>query len=186
MKQDLSGSARAGIAVCVVCLCGFAVSGCRREATAADTSPKPGAAAKDDKAKKPKTPTYARQIGPDSKKYRTEGGKAYLLAKGRHDDPDAEWYDFTGSPIPYAKLQYGIGKDRIRAIDDPLFVAADDPRLLNVGASHYRNERATKNDEIMVIGYVEGGEARAYPTALLDGHELVNDEIQGKPVTVGW
>jgi hypothetical protein len=37
-----------------------------------------------------------------------------------------------------------------------------------------------------VIGYVAEGQPRAYPTALLDGHELVNDEALGKPFTVGW
>ena len=41
-------------------------------------------------------------------------------------------------------------------------------------------------DDLMVIGYVMEGEARAYPTALLDRHEVVNDEFKGKPVTVGW
>jgi hypothetical protein len=30
------------------------------------------------------------------------------------------------------------------------------------------------------------GQPRAYPTALLDQHELVNDEFLGKPVSVGW
>ena len=38
----------------------------------------------------------------------------------------------------------------------------------------------------MVIGYVGNGDARAYPASLLDHHELVNDRIGGKPVTVGW
>ncbi len=190
MKRSPFGSPRAGIAACVWLVCCVVLTGCERAAPAAEpqVKPKPAAkAAKSDESKKPKGRPIAGRIGKDSRKYRTEGGKAFLLASGRHDDPKAEWYDFTGSPIPPEELQYGIGKDRIRAIDDPFFVAPDDARLLKVGKSHYRrNERAKTNDEIMVIGYVESGEARAYPTALLDGHELVNDEIQGKPVTVGW
>ena len=36
------------------------------------------------------------------------------------------------------------------------------------------------NDDIMVIGYEIHGDARAYPAALLDEHELVNDLIGGK------
>ena len=35
-------------------------------------------------------------------------------------------------------------------------------------------------------GYVIDGQARAYPTALLDHHELVNDTLAGKPILVGW
>ena len=46
-------------------------------------------------------------------------------------------------------------------------------------------ERA-EGDEIMVIGFAVGTEARAYPVGLLDHHELVNDSLGGKPVTVGW
>ena len=77
--------------------------------------------------------------------------------------------------------------DRIRSIDDPVYVSPDDPRLLEIPTSPYReDEVAASNDEIMVVGYVEEGEARAYPTALLDRHEVVNDRISGKPVTVGW
>ena len=30
------------------------------------------------------------------------------------------------------QLQFGIGKDSIRSIDDPLFVSPDDPRLLKL------------------------------------------------------
>jgi len=89
--------------------------------------------------------------------------------------------------MPAEDLQFGIGQDRIEAIDDPVFVEPDDPRLLEIPASKYRPSEAPKtNDEIMVIGYVYGDDARAYPAALLDGHELVNDMVGGKPVTVGW
>ena len=99
---------------------------------------------------------------------------------------DAEWYDFTGAPMPPEELQYGIGKDRIRAIDDPVFVRPDDPRLLTIPASPYRDEPVETAADIMVIGYIMEGEPRAYPTALLDRHEIVNDEFKGKPVSVGW
>ncbi len=130
---------------------------------------------------------YRAQLGPDSKKIKTEGDKTLLWAGGDPDSPDAEWYDFTGSPISAAELQFGIGKDRIRAIDDPLFVSPDDPRLLKLPVSRYRRgERPATTDDVMVIGYVQDGDARAYPTALLDRHEVVNDRFGGKPVAVGW
>ena len=123
-----------------------------------------------------------------SDKVRREGGKTLLWAGGaRPPGPDTQWYDFTGSVIPPEELQFGIGKDRIRAIDDPLFVSADDPRLLKLAHSRYRrDQKPTSNDQIRVIGYVNAKDARAYPVALLDHHELVNDVIGGTPLTVGW
>ncbi len=143
------------------------------------------AAADDEKAQKPK---YRGLLGPDSNKVKTEGDKTLLWSGGgKPDSPEAQWYDFTGSPIPAAELQFGIGKDRIRSIDDPLFVSPDDPRLLELPPPGYgRADKPKRNDEIEVIGYAVDGQARAYPTALLDRHELVNDRIGGKPVTVGW
>ena len=120
--------------------------------------------------------------------HREPGSKALLWAGGgTPSSPDAQWYNFTGSLIPASQLQFGIGKDRIRAIDDPLFVSPDDPALLKLQRSSYRpGERPKTNDEIMVAGFAYGDQARAYPVALLDHHEVVNVVIAGKPVTVGW
>ena len=133
---------------------------------------------------------YRGLLGPTSKKVKQEGGKTYIYAGPRRSDPNtpgAPWYDFTGSVIPTDKLQFGIGKDTIRAIDDPLFVSPDDSRLLALGRNVYRQAEAAKtNDELRVLGFVVEGEARAYPVGLLDHHELVNDVFKGKPVTVGW
>ncbi len=130
-------------------------------------------------------------IGPHSKKVKTDNGKTMLYGGKRGSDPTKPggfWYDYTGSPIPAAELQFGIGKDAIPSIDDPMFVSPDDPRLLKyIPPSPYRkNQRPKSNDEIHVIGYTHGSVARAYPVSLLDRHELVNDNIDGKPVTVGW
>lgn len=127
-------------------------------------------------------------LGKNSKKVIHKDGKTLLWAGGDRNDPEkAQWYDYTGSPIPAAELQFGIGKDRIKSIDDPLFVKPNDPRLMKIGPSPYRRgEKVNTPDDINVIGYVVDGEARAYPAALLDHHELVNDRIKGKPITVGW
>jgi len=136
--------------------------------------------------KRPKT-NYRGLLGTGSKKIKVENGKTYVWAGGDKSGSGARWYDFTGAPMPPEKLQFGIGKDRIPSIDDPVFVSPDDPRLTDLPKSPYRrDERPKNNDEIMVIGYVKGGDARAYPVGLLDHHELVNDRIGGKPVTVGW
>ena len=138
-------------------------------------------AAGDKKGETPPRKHYRGLLGPGSKKVKTEGGKTWLWAGVD------QWYDFTGSPLPAAELQFGIGKDRIRSIDDPLFVQPDDPRLLNLPPSHYRRDpKPRNNDAIMVTGFAEGDQARAYPIGLLDHHELVNDRVGGKPVTVGW
>ena len=136
---------------------------------------------------KSKTPKFRGLLGSDNSKIKREGDKTYLWAGGDRSGPGAKWYDFTGSPIPPEEMQFGIGKDRIESIDDPLFVSPDDSRLLKYGRSRYRKEEQAKtNDEINIIGFVQGGEARAYPIGLLDRHELVNDKIGGKPVVVGW
>lgn len=129
------------------------------------------------------------KIGADSKKIKTDGNKTFIWSGGDKDpkSPDSQWYDFTGSPIPAGDLQFGIGKDRIRAIDDPFFVYPNDPRLKTLPVSPYRpDENPTTFKDLMVIGFVENGIARSYPTTLLDHHEFVNDDFNGKPVTVGW
>lgn len=116
-------------------------------------------------------------------KVRSSGDEQFLWATGSLDplDPTSEWFDMTGSPLPLDLFQFGIGRDAIPAIDHPLFVSADDERLR-------RRWRRSVEDigRLLVIGYEHGGDARAYPIALLARHELVNDVVGGKPVTVGW
>lgn len=133
-------------------------------------------------------PSYRGLLGENNPKIRRDGDKTYVWAGGGPPtSAEAQWYDFTGSPIPPEKLQFGIGKDRIRSIDDPVFVEPDDERLMDIPVSPYRpSEKPDKIDDIMVIGWVEGDDARAYPIALLDGHELVNDRFGDKPLLVGW
>ncbi|GJM26339.1 MAG: hypothetical protein DHS20C16_27540 [Phycisphaerae bacterium] len=139
----------------------------------------------DDKVEK-KT-EYRGIIGPESKKIKIEGDKTLVWGGVNPKTGREEWYDFTGAPFDAADLQFGIGKYRIVAIDDPMFVEPTDRRLMNVPVSPYRkDERPKTPDDIMVIGWVEGDDVRAYPISLLDRHELVNDTIGGKPVTVGW
>lgn len=103
-------------------------------------------------------------------------GKLLLWARGDPESEQAEWFDVTDAPLDEYGYQYGIGKDTIPAIDEPQFVSADDPRL----AEFHVNETTP------VIGYAHGTQAKAYPIAILDRHELVNDIVGGKPVTVGW
>lgn len=103
-------------------------------------------------------------------------GRTLLWALGDPDSDEAQWFDMTDSLIDPATFQFGLGKDAIRAIDEPVFVEVDDPRLA----------KARIGDNTVVIGYAASGEAKAYPLFIMSRHELVNDRFAGTPVTVGW
>lgn len=174
------------LVVSMVSVCGLNCAKAKEQKPESTSQAKAKAAAK---TKSTEKSVYRGVIGAHSPKIKIEGDKTFIWAGGDRDpkSPDAQWYDFTNSPISPGELQFGIGKDRIRAIDDPLYVYPNDQRLRKIPTSHYRpKEKTTTIDDLMVIGYVENGIARAYPTALLDHHELVNDDFNGKPVTVGW
>ena len=99
-----------------------------------------------------------------------------LLWAGEDDTGDAEWFDMTDSLIDPHRFQYGIGKDTIDSIDDPVFVDIDDPRL--------RERRVTR--ETQVLGVEIDGIARAYPVEVMSMHEVVNDEFGGRAYAVLW
>ncbi len=104
-----------------------------------------------------------------------ENGRRLLWAS-ENEDGDVEWFDMTESTIDPYRFQYGIGKDEIASIDDPVFVASDDPRLA---------ERSITG-ETEVLGVVVDGIARAYPVKIMDIHEVVNDRFGDKALAVLW
>ena len=108
---------------------------------------------------------------------KTEDGRQWLWARGPRDAADGEWFEITDSPLDPDGYQYGIGKDSIPSIDEPEFIPISDRKKLREHGL---------SDKTIVIGYVHSGEAKAYPIAILNRHELVNDCVGGKPVTVGW
>ena len=57
----------------------------------------------------------------------------------------------------------GPGKDGIPSVDAPNFVSISDINYLD--------------EESLVVGVIHNGVAKAYPHAILDWHEIVNDEI---------
>ncbi len=63
-------------------------------------------------------------------------------------------------------------RDCIPSIDAPNYVAA--------------GEAVHVSDDENVIAIVVDGDARAYPTRILDHHEIVNDTIGGEPIAVTW
>ena len=66
-------------------------------------------------------------------------------------------------------IVYVLEKDTIPAILDPSF-GTDDPSWLSPGS--------------LVIGVEIGGDVRAYPLAILNWHEIVNDVVGGTPVAI--
>ena len=65
----------------------------------------------------------------------------------------------------------GVPKDGIPPVEEPSFVSAADAKLA---------------DGAPVFGVEIGGDARAYPQAILVAHEIVNDVVGGKPVSVTY
>ena len=80
-------------------------------------------------------------------------------------------FDLDNASIPVGEiLSGGPPRDGIPAIDNPRFIAA--------GAADFLA------DDSRVIGVARGDSARAYPIAILNWHEIVNDEIGGDPIVV--
>ncbi len=82
--------------------------------------------------------------------------------------------DFTRYAVPYSEIKRGgPPRDGIPPIDEPIFESVSE-------ASSYIN------DHEPVLSVELGGEARAYPLAVLIWHEIVNDELGGAPITVTY
>ena len=73
--------------------------------------------------------------------------------------------DFTGELVPV------LERDTIPALDFPPFTPIE-------------QVRGHLDDDDLVLGVVVEGDARAYPLRVMAAHEVVNDEIGGKPVVV--
>jgi hypothetical protein len=59
----------------------------------------------------------------------------------------------------------------IPAVFEPRFVPADEADL---------------PDSAWILGVAIGGEAHAYSLNLLNGHEVVNDAMGGRPIAAVW
>ncbi|WP_290697086.1 DUF3179 domain-containing protein [Amphritea sp.] len=82
-------------------------------------------------------------------------------------------FDLTGSLIYEGHIvPGGPGKNGIPAIDQPVFDRADDVSWLE--------------PEQRVIGVNHNGIAKAYPLAILNWHEIVNDRFATDPVVVTY
>jgi hypothetical protein len=80
--------------------------------------------------------------------------------------------DFSKHTVPLGEIQSGgPPRDGIPPIDNPKFVGPAEA-----------GEWLKENEPVVV--YEEGGDARAYPLQILIWHEIVNDTVGGRPVTV--
>jgi len=81
--------------------------------------------------------------------------------------------DFSKHSIDYAEiLSGGPPKDGIPSIDDPVFIPV--------------SQSTNLDDKEPVIGLEINGDARAYPLRVLMWHEIVNDTVGQRPVTVTY
>jgi hypothetical protein len=81
-------------------------------------------------------------------------------------------FDLSDSAIPTGEIRLGgPARDGIPALFDPSVRPARD---------------APWADDDLVLAIAHAGEARAYPVAILDWHELVNDTLGGDPVLVTY
>ncbi len=87
--------------------------------------------------------------------------------------PGKRPFDVTRHIIPLSAIDYSIPRDAIPALARPRFVAAEEAR-------------GRLKDSDRVLGVFLKGEAKAYPTRILNWHELVNDQAGGQPILVSW
>lgn len=88
------------------------------------------------------------------------------------DPPRLNGFDLSKSEVPAEEIRPGgPARDGIPALRAPKVVSAQD---------------APWADDALVLAIAQGGEARAYPVAILDWHELVNDTLGGEPILVTY
>jgi hypothetical protein len=86
---------------------------------------------------------------------------------------DKNGFDLSNASIPVGEIHSGgPPRDGIPAIDNPRFIAAQRADFLT--------------DDSRVLGVSRGDEARAYPIAILNWHEIVNDRINGEAIVVSF
>jgi len=96
-----------------------------------------------------------------------------LISVGEVNAETKNGFDLTDSLIPIEKIrQGGPPKDGIPAIDNPKFISADKVDFIK------------PNDR--VLGVVSNGIAKTYPIAILNWHEVVNDNIGEQPIVISY
>jgi hypothetical protein len=87
-------------------------------------------------------------------------------------EPVRNGFVLDPASIPVSEiLAGGPARDGIPALDRPATLPA---------------ERADWSSDERILGVVVAGQARAYPIAILNWHELVNDTLGGEPILVSF
>jgi hypothetical protein len=89
--------------------------------------------------------------------------------------PTAERSRYLAHDAEYLRektLNGGVDKDGIPSVDDPTFVGAGEASFLDGGD--------------VVFGVAREGAVKAYPRSILVHHEIVNDDLNGRPVSVTY
>jgi len=91
-------------------------------------------------------------------------------------------FDMQTTLVPRAQIiAAGMAKDGLRAmVNPPLLTVAEVTALNGKGRGHFLVSRD------LVMGVAIGSEARAYPLATLDLHEIVNDTVGGQAIAVTY
>lgn len=93
---------------------------------------------------------------------------------GAAQGPYLNGFDLAGALVPTAEiLRGGPPRDGIPAIDRPHFLNANEADKM-------------LGPEEEVIGVVHNGETKAYPVAILNWHEAVNDRFGGQAIAVTY
>ena len=80
-------------------------------------------------------------------------------------------FDLSGSLVPAAQIHLGgPARDGIPSIDQPRFVQAAQATFMQ------------PQDRVIGIDYL--GIRKAYPIAILNWHEVVNDRFEDRPVAI--
>lgn len=87
--------------------------------------------------------------------------------------PGQKPFNVTRHAVPLREIQRSIPKDAIPALIHPEFISASE-----VGNLLSPKDR--------VLGVYLQGDAKAYPVRILNWHELVNDNVGGRPILVSW
>lgn len=90
------------------------------------------------------------------------------------------------SPLPSVVPSVAPSADPVRA-DEIVTVIPQDAKTALVGPAYLPPAEASDiQPREEVIGVVINGDARAFPLATLNVHEIVDDVIGGQPVAVTW
>lgn len=89
------------------------------------------------------------------------------------------WDTLPGWGLPAAGVAQGADFNEIEALDSPAFIHYH-PLSFEPAEGFY-----LRDDDLVVIVRING-ETKVYPHAILDWHEVINDEVGGVPVSITY